>query len=238
MSNKKNKTNMELERKYARQIGLENFGKDGQRNILKSRIAIVGAGGVCSGALPLIAGAGFGKISIFDSDTVSEHNLHRQTIYKVSDVGKLKAELAAEFAKSLNPDCAVEYYCERLTPDNSREFLKNADICIDATDSFSSRMAVSAACEFAALPEIAASAEGFVSQNFLFGNGFYLKNIVDDGASREAAAGRAIFAPAAHLSGVWAAASAILYAATGKFNAGEFKMFDHSSMKYFKADLV
>lgn len=67
--------------KYARQTALAGFGEEGQRRLAESAAAVVGAGGVGSGALPLLAASGIGRLAVFDFDAVSETNLHRQTLY-------------------------------------------------------------------------------------------------------------------------------------------------------------
>ncbi len=226
---------MDILKKYARQTALEGFGVAAQKSISESKVVLAGVGGVGCAALPLLAGAGFGGISIVDFDTVSEGNLFRQTIYRADSVGLSKARLAADYAKALNPDIDVSFFCGAFEGETAAAAMRGAALCIDATDTFKSRIEVARICRGAGLREIAASAEGFVSQNFLFGEGFYF----DDVSSFPPSAARpaAVFGPAAHLSGVWAAAAAIRFAACGAFDTGMFYMFDHSSMKYFSANI-
>ena len=137
---------MENFAKYARQIALDGFGEDGQRKLAASKVALIGVGGVGSAALPLLAGAGFGEIALADFDRVSEHNLHRQTIYRADSGGLPKAELAAQYACALNPDVRVEFFDGKLTSENAGEVLGGALLCIDATDTFESRGEVSRIC--------------------------------------------------------------------------------------------
>ena len=86
---------MEAFEKYARQIALAGFGEVGQRRLADSSVVVVGAGGVGSGALPLLAASGIGRIALVDCDVVSLSNLHRQTIYDAAQVGQSKARVAA-----------------------------------------------------------------------------------------------------------------------------------------------
>ena len=228
--------NMENFEKYARQTALPDFGAEGQRRLAESSVVLVGVGGVGSAVLPLIVGAGFGRIALFDSDVVSAHNLHRQTLYAAAQEGQYKAELAAEFAKRLNPDVRIDFFCERISAENSAEILRESALCIDATDTFEARAEVSSLCAAAGVREIAASAAGYVSQNFLFGDGFYFGDVAKSDGS-PAPRGLPIFPAAAHLSGVWAAATAIRAVAVDGFEIGRFAMFDHSTFKYFSANI-
>ena len=120
------------------------------------------------------------------------------------------------------------------------EFVK-CSLCIDATDSFSARMAISGACKKTEIPQIMASAQGYVSQMFLFGKGFYLPDLLaqDESAASEKSAGAPIFGPAAHLAGVWAAGQALrfLSGAAPEFNAGLFRHFDFSTGRAFSCNL-
>lgn len=228
---------MENFAKYTRQISLDGFGEDGQRKLAASKVALIGVGGVGSAALPLLAGAGFGEIALADFDRVSEHNLHRQTIYRADSSGLPKAELAARYASALNPDVRVKFFDGKLTDENADEILGGALLCIDATDTFESRGEVSRICARRGLDLIAATAAGFVSQNFLFGDGFYFDAVADISDSANLPRGLPIFPPAAHLSGVWAASAAIRRAVYGEYETGSFSMFDAKHTKFFTANI-
>jgi len=222
--------------KYARQTALEDFGADGQRRLSAAKVALVGAGGVGSGALPILAGAGVGVLAIFDPDAVSAHNLHRQTIYRFADIGKPKASLAAEYAAALNPDVRVLHFEEKFC-DSCAEKIAGFDFCIDATDSYSSRLCAARVFRANSMRGVCASAGGYVAQNFLFGNGLYFDDIVSPSES-EGAAGLPIFPGAAHLSGVLAASAVVRAAASGKFRAGTLSAFDISSGKFSSFELA
>lgn len=76
-----------------------------------------------------------GRILLFDDDTVSLSNLHRQVIHSTATVGQPKNESATEALNALNPECTVEQF-SRLTPDNALDQLRGADLIIDGTDNF------------------------------------------------------------------------------------------------------
>ena len=227
-------------KRYMRQIELEKFGKAGQRNLESSHILLIGAGGVASSILPLLVAAGVGKISIFDADKVSTGNLHRQTIFRECDVGKPKAKAAKANLKKLNSKLEIAA-CEQFFGEDqtSIKALKSADLCIDASDSFKSRMAVSKLCKEFKVPEILAAAQGYVSQVTVLAGDFYLDSILQDkGASAERAKKLPIFPPSAHLSGVMAAGYALKkIAAAEPFEAGLFMSFDFERLKFFELNL-
>ncbi len=222
--------------RYARQCALEGFGEDAQNALSKASIALIGTGGVGSACVALLAGAGVGRIVLIDGDVVSVSNLHRQTIYKTSQVGQSKAELARDYALALNPNIKLECFSEFLsTKEDFAKAISGVDLCIDATDSFASRSIISQYLKEANIPYIMASAEKYIAQMVLFGNGFYLKDFMPSGDfANEPAAKSAIFAPAAQLSGVWASGEAIsILAKTKAFEAGKFQYFDMQRGKFF-----
>ncbi|MEM6905525.1 MAG: ThiF family adenylyltransferase, partial [Pseudomonadota bacterium] len=73
--------------RYARQTLLPEVGEDGQARLAAARVLVVGAGGLAAPALPLLAGAGMGQITIVDGDRVALSNLHRQTLFTQADCG-------------------------------------------------------------------------------------------------------------------------------------------------------
>ena len=79
--------------RYARQEAL--WGEEGQRKLAQAHVAVIGAGGLGSPALLYLAGAGVGRISLFDDDVVSPSNLHRQVIHTTAAIGTPKTDSAA-----------------------------------------------------------------------------------------------------------------------------------------------
>ena len=114
----------ELER-YARQIVLHEIGGLGQRRLKAASVAVVGAGGIGSAAIPALAGAGVGRLTIIDDDVVEETNLHRQLIFRTDQVGEPKAFLAASFAEALNPFVSAKGVQIRLDAANAEVLLSN-----------------------------------------------------------------------------------------------------------------
>jgi molybdopterin/thiamine biosynthesis adenylyltransferase len=143
--------------RYARQEILPEVGASGQARLAAARVLVVGAGGLGSALLPLLAGAGVGTLHIVDPDWVEESNLHRQTLYRMSDIGHSKAEAAAATLRALNPDCGVTAQVARLEPELARTLLPETDLVVDAADAFVVTYALSDLCLAADLPLISAS---------------------------------------------------------------------------------
>lgn len=146
--------------RYARQEILPEVGAEGQARLAAARVLVVGAGGLGSALLPLVAGAGVGRLQIVDPDRVEETNLHRQTLYRMADLGLPKAEVAARGLAALNPDCAAQAIVARLDPALARDLIADADVVVDAADAFAVTYALSDLCLAAGVPLISASVLG------------------------------------------------------------------------------
>ena len=157
----------ELER-YARHIVLPQVGGVGQRKLKAARVAVVGAGGIGSAVIPALAGAGVGRLTIVDGDTVDLDNLHRQLIYREIDQGSGKAERAAAFAAALNHFVEAMPVAARLTRENAAEILQDQDLVVDGSDNFATRLAVGDTCVALGIPLVSAAAIQFQGQVGLF----------------------------------------------------------------------
>lgn len=146
--------------RYARQISLPEIGETGQARLAKARVLVAGAGGLGAALLPLLAGAGVGTITLYDPDVVETHNLHRQTLYRMDDLGTPKAASAARHLQALNPDCHVRATVARLDPDTAAREIDAVDLVIDAADSFAVSYALSDLCYAATKPLVSASVLG------------------------------------------------------------------------------
>ncbi len=138
--------------RYARHIVLKDLGGAGQQRLSAARIVLVGAGGLGAPVIAYLAGAGIGHLTIIDPDTVSVSNLPRQIIFSDADIGRFKAEAAADYVARHNPHATVAPVTEAVSPDNISKMIANADLVIEGTDSFAAKRAVAAACAAAKFP--------------------------------------------------------------------------------------
>ncbi len=146
--------------RYSRQIVLPEVGAEGQARLGAASVLVVGAGGLGCPVLQYLCAAGVGRIVIVDHDRVEESNLHRQPLYRMSDLGLHKACAAQAALLKMNPALAVETVTERLTPGNAARLIEDADLAIDAADSFAVTYVLSDECQRASKPLVSASALG------------------------------------------------------------------------------
>lgn len=155
---------MNLDR-YERQLALPEISQAQQKALYDIHILIVGAGGLGCAMLPILAGAGIGKISMMDNDTVSRSNLHRQTLYKDTDIGKSKAQLAAQYAQSLNPDISIQAIEQRADKNTN---INEYDLILDGTDNFETKTTLNALSIAHKKPLISAAVQQFSGQASIF----------------------------------------------------------------------
>jgi molybdopterin/thiamine biosynthesis adenylyltransferase len=146
--------------RYARQMILPEVGAAGQARLGCAHALVVGAGGLGVPVLHYLAGAGRGRITVVDPDTVERGNLHRQTLYGERSLGRPKALAAAAALADLNPDVAVRPLVARLDPANAAALVAAADVVLDCADSFAASYTLSDACLAAGRPLVSASALG------------------------------------------------------------------------------
>lgn len=160
-------SDQELER-YARHIVLPQVGGVGQRRLKSASVAVIGAGGIGSGVIPPLAGAGIGKLTIIDDDVVELANLHRQPLFEEGDAGQPKAHLAAAFVRRLNHFVETNPIRQRIDTANAGQLLSGHDLVIDGSDNFATRLAISDACVALGVPLLSAAAVQFQGQVGLF----------------------------------------------------------------------
>jgi adenylyltransferase/sulfurtransferase len=156
-------TDAQLDR-YARQIVLKEVGGAGQRQLLRAKVAVIGAGGIGSPAIQYLAAAGIGTLRVIDDDVVTLGNLHRQILFGTSDVDRGKVVAAAGAVHHMNPDVRFEGLADRLTLSNVAALLGSVDLVLDGSDNFATRLAVSDHCTAARIPLVSAAVGQFQAQ--------------------------------------------------------------------------
>ena len=151
----------EQRERYASQLVLPEFGMTGQQRLLKSRVMIVGVGGLGCPAAMYLASGGVGTLRLVDDDVVSRSNLPRQIIYKSRDVGELKVPLAASQLRAMNPGVTVEEHVLRLDTSNVMDLIEDVDVIVDASDNFPTRFLVSDAARNRGIPVVHGSVHRF-----------------------------------------------------------------------------
>jgi molybdopterin-synthase adenylyltransferase len=150
--------------RYARHIVLREIGGAGQMRLLASRAAVIGAGGIGSPVIQYLAVAGVGHLTIIDDDQVSLSNLQRQVLFSSDDVGAYKVEIAAARVGQINPDVAVNAIRTRIGASNAAELLEGADVIIDGSDNFATRLVVADTAHNLRIPLVSAAIGQFHGQ--------------------------------------------------------------------------
>ena len=135
--------------RYSRHFLLSQVGEKGQRKLLRSKVLLIGAGGLGSPTALYLAAAGVGTIGLMDGDVVDVSNLQRQILHSTPGVGRPKAESGAETLRALNPDVNVIPLPMRIDVDNVMDVLKDYDLVVDGSDNFDTRYLVNDACYLA-----------------------------------------------------------------------------------------
>lgn len=152
-----------LER-FARHIVIPELGGAGQAALAGRHAALVGLGGIGSPALQYLAGAGVGRLTLIDDGVVELSNLQRQTIYTERDIGHGKAVAARRWLANFDDALEVSISDARVTAGNAAGLLAGANLVLDGTDSFATRLAVSDACVETGVPLLSAAVGRFQGQ--------------------------------------------------------------------------
>ena len=131
--------------RFARHIVLPEVGGAGQVALTGAHVALVGCGGIGSPALQYLAAAGIGRLTLID-------------------IGRPKAERAAEWVRRFDPALHVRAVPERVDAGNAAQVLAGADVVLDGCDNFATRLVVSDACVAAGIPLTSAAIGRFQGQ--------------------------------------------------------------------------
>ena len=207
-------TEQNTELRYARQIVLDGWGREGQARLAAARVLVIGLGGLGAPIVTYLAGAGVGELTLNDFDTVDASNLPRQSLYRSADVGQRKTRAAQDFVARRNPHVATRMLDQRLTPDELVREAHRHDLIVDASDNFGTRFAVNAASVAAAVPLVSAAAIRFEGQVALFDrrhseSACYACLYDEDDAAEGDCVGQGVFTPLVGLIGSLAAARAL-----------------------------
>ena len=150
--------------RYARHIVLPEIGGAGQERLRNAHVVLTGLGGIGSPALQYLAGAGIGRLTLIDDGEIEGSNLPRQTIFRTDQLGFRKAAIAAIWAHDFDEELEVVGKCRRITPENAAGLLCDADLVLDGTDNFMTRLAISDACVASRVPLLSAAVGRFQGQ--------------------------------------------------------------------------
>jgi len=154
--------------RYSRHLLIPEVGEAGQAKLLKSKVLLIGAGGLGSPTALYLAAAGVGRLGIVDDDVVDESNLQRQILHSTDRIGMPKTESARKTIQGLNPEVAVDEHRVRLNRDNALELFGKYDLIVDGSDNFGTRYLVNDACVILGKPNVHGSIFRFDGQATTF----------------------------------------------------------------------
>jgi len=134
--------NSQLIERYSRQIVLKKVGIQGQKSIMKSKVLIVGAGGLGCPVADYLCRAGVGNLGIVDFDKVTLSNLHRQTLFSSKDIGKLKVNILKKKLQLVNPSIKIKAINKKVNSKNIEKIIEKFDIIVDGTDNFKAKFLI------------------------------------------------------------------------------------------------
>lgn len=154
--------------RYSRQIILPEVGAIGQQKLQNARVLVIGAGGLGCPVLQNLVMAGVGHIGIADGDVVDESNLHRQSLYTISDVGKSKVVVAKQVLQTFNPEVEIVLFPEFFEPNTAAAMVEKYQIIVDCTDAIGVRYLINDVSVAKRIPVVYASIHKFQGQVSVF----------------------------------------------------------------------
>ncbi len=135
-----------------------------QFTLYKSHVAIIGCGGLGCYVAEELARAGVGRITVIDPDVFEEHNLNRQLMSSLSELGAAKVTVAARRIAEINPAIHLLPIQSCLTIENGPELLQDVTVAVDALDSVSAKLMLASLCSSVGIPMVYAAIAGWFGQ--------------------------------------------------------------------------
>lgn len=117
-----------------------------QERLKNATIMVVGAGAIGNELIKNLALLGIGKILIFDMDGIENTNLTRSVLYRARDVGRFKAEVAAERAMEINPDVKAKAFTANIIDDVGLGVFRRMDVVLGGLDNREARLSINQSC--------------------------------------------------------------------------------------------
>jgi molybdopterin-synthase adenylyltransferase len=155
-------------KRFEKQIILKKIGISGQKKIKKSKVLIIGMGGLGCPLLTYLASAGINNIGIVDQDRVEVSNLNRQILFNTADLGKYKVIQAKFKISKIYKKIKIKTFNQKVSISNINKISKNYDIICDGTDNFNTRYIINDHCKKNKKILISAAISRFDGQLFKF----------------------------------------------------------------------
>ncbi len=224
--------------RYSRQIMLDGFDLDGQHALLAASVLVVGLGGLGCPAAMYLASSGVGRLVLVDDDVVDLSNLQRQVAHGTGDIGVAKVDSVKQTLRQLNPGVEVRAVRTRLAGGELQALVASVDLVVDASDNFTTRFALNAACFAGRVPLVSAAAIRGEAQLTVFDSRredspCYRCLYSDDQEQDLSCSESGVIAPLTGIIGAAQALEAIkLLSGYGEVLVGRLLMFDGKTMEW------
>ena len=154
---------------FSRQFILKVFSEQNVEKLEKSKISIIGIGGIGCPLATYLVSSGLKYIQLIDGDIIEKSNLNRQILFTSDDIGQKKVTVAKKKLLKINPNCQIKIIDENLNKSNINN-LCNSSIIIDTSDSWETMKIVNEYCVKESIPLVSSSVVGFDVEVALFEN--------------------------------------------------------------------
>ena len=202
------------------------------RGVSDVDVVVVGLGGLgCPAAWALRLGAR--SLRLIDEDRVERSNLHRQILFRETDLGRRKVDVAAA---ALSPFTRVEVVAEHLAPENAEALLRGARVVVEGTDNLPAKFLTSDAAWKLAIPVVHGACAGWVGTVLpvVPGGGACYRCLFEEPPEDEAGScvTAGVFGPVTSLTGALMAADALRLLRGDASNAGAVARYDGRTQRF------
>lgn len=223
--------------RHARHLALAQVGPSGQARIGQGSALLIGVGGIGCATASYLASSGIGRLVLCDFDTVDESNLDRQMLYGPGDVGRAKADCAAERLAHINPDVRIDPIGRRLDDAAMARAVADVDVVLDGCDNFATRFQVGDACVAAERCLISGAAIRLEGQLAVFGPDYRVSPCYrclyrEADESLEDCAGNGVLAPVPGVVGTLMAVECLKHLAGLGSPRGMLRLYEAASGEF------
>jgi len=140
--------------KYSRQLRKDLLSMNEQKILEKSKVTIVGVGGLGAAVATILVRMGIKKLRLIDYDKVSVTDLHRQLLYYPRDIGMPKTQIAKKRLLEIEPSASIETLYEKITEKNAISLLSGSTLVADGVDNYIARKAINRAAIKLGIPYV------------------------------------------------------------------------------------
>jgi molybdopterin/thiamine biosynthesis adenylyltransferase len=135
-----------------------------QLKLFRSTVTVIGCGGLGGYVIEELARLGVGRLHAVDPDVFEEHNLNRQLMSTMADLGRPKVEATSARVAEINPAVRILPFRERFCKENGKALLSVTDVAVDALDNVTTRLELAGVCADLGIPMVHGSIAGWYGQ--------------------------------------------------------------------------